>query len=108
MLKILSIYSKIATIISSSFLGAGLKHRALNLTPEMLSVKREICHLQRAKQRALLVLWVCAGVNDAVHVQVEVVELHLVGVGFARVNGDLDTIALFGLEMQWAQGFQHK
>lgn len=48
----------------------------------------------------------CAGVNDAVHVQVEVVELHLVGVGLACVNGDLDTIALFGLGMQWGQGFQ--
>lgn len=48
----------------------------------------------------------CAGVNDAVHVQVEVVKLHLVGVGLACVNGDLDTIALFGLGMQWGQGFQ--
>lgn len=66
----------------------------------MLSVKREICHLQRAKQRALLVLWVCARVNDAVHVQIKVVELHLIGVGFAGVNGDLDTIALLGLGMQ--------
>lgn len=36
MLKILSIYSKIATIISSSFLGAGLKHRIFHLTREML------------------------------------------------------------------------
>lgn len=64
--------------------------------------------MQGAKAGALLVLWVCAGVNDAVHVQVEVVELHLVGVGFAGVDGDLDTIALLGLGMHRGQGFQHK
>lgn len=49
-----------------------------------------------------------AGVDDAVHVQVEVVELHLVGVGLARVDGDLDAVALLGLGTQSGQGFQHR
>lgn len=35
--------------------------------------------------------------NDTVHVQVEVIELHLVWVGFAGVNGNPDAIALFSL-----------
>lgn len=69
---------------------------------------RESCQLHRAQAGALLVLGVCAGVNDAIHVQVQVVELHLVGVGFARVDGDLDTIALLGLGTQQGQGCQHK
>ena len=36
-----------------------------------------------------LILRVTAGMNDAVHVKVEVIELHLVGVGLGGVHWDL-------------------
>lgn len=35
---------------------------------------------------------------DAVHVQVQVVELHLVGVRFGGVHGDPDPVAFFALK----------
>ena len=37
------------------------------------------------------------GVDDPVHVQVQIIKLHLVGVGLAGVHGDADAIALLGL-----------
>lgn len=46
-------------------------------------------------------------VNDAVHVQIEVIELHLVRVGFAGIDWNLDTIALFSLQMPSKQVFQY-
>lgn len=36
--------------------------------------------------------------DDAVHVQIQVIKLHLVGVGFSRIDGYPDTIALFRLK----------
>ena len=36
-----------------------------------------------------LVFRVAAGVNDSVHVQVEVVKLHVVGIWLSRVHRDL-------------------
>jgi hypothetical protein len=38
-----------------------------------------------------------AGVDDPVHVQVQIIKLHLVWVRFAGVHGDADAIALLGL-----------
>ena len=41
---------------------------------------------------ACLVLWVEAWVNDAIHVQVEVVKLNAVGVGLRRVHRDFHAV----------------
>lgn len=45
----------------------------------------------------LLVFRVSAGVDDAVHVQVQVVEFHLVGVWFGCVHGNPDPVTFFAL-----------
>ena len=45
-----------------------------------------------------LVLWMRARVDDAVHVQIEVVELHLVGIGLTGVHRGADPIDLRGLK----------
>ena len=33
-----------------------------------------------------------AGMNDAIHVQIEIVKLHVIRIGFGRVNWGLDAI----------------
>ena len=58
--------------------------------------------------RNSLVLGMSAGVNDSIHVQVEVVELHAIRVGLADVHWYFDTIHLTWLEHSdaatlWAQ-----
>lgn len=45
----------------------------------------------------LLVFRMCTWVNDAVHVQVQVVELDLVGVRFGSVDRNTDSITFFPL-----------
>lgn len=40
----------------------------------------------------------CARVDDAIHVQVEVIKLHLVWVGFSRIDRYPNSIALFRLK----------
>lgn len=52
----------------------------------------------------LLVFRVSAGVDDAVHVQVQVVELHLVGVRFGGVHGDPDPVTFFPLKRRKTDG----
>ena len=39
-----------------------------------------------------LVLRMCARMNDSVHVQVQIVELHLVGIGFRTVHRGTNTV----------------
>ena len=92
MLNSRSMYSKMATIISSSFLGAALERKSTELhTPPAASTVD-------GRGGDSLVLGVGAGVDDPVHVQVQVIKLHLVGVGLAGVHRDTDAIALLGLE----------
>lgn len=49
------------------------------------------------KKDFLLVLWVTAWVDDAVHVKVEVVKLDVIWIRFCGVHGDLYAIHTLGL-----------
>lgn len=44
--------------------------------------------------KSLLVFWMSTRMNDAVHVQVQVVKLHFIGVGLGRVDRSTDSITL--------------
>ena len=46
----------------------------------------------------LLVLRMCARVDNSIHVQVQVVKLHFIRIGFAGVNGYTNSIAFLRLQ----------
>lgn len=59
------------------------------------------------KEIALLVFWMCTRVNDTIHIQVQIIKLHLIRVWFACINRSLDAIAFFGLQKQLEQLLQY-
>lgn len=70
-------------------------HKARTFKTESLSI---FFPFFKGKFVSLLVFRVSAGVDDAVHVQVQVVKFHLVGVWFGGVHGNLDPVTFFALK----------
>lgn len=53
-------------------------------------------------ERFLLVFWMRAGVNDPIHVQVQIVKFHLIGVWLCCINRNTNSIALLPL-LTWKE-----
>ena len=68
--------SKIATIISSSFLGVAEGEAGERAAAAVDSTRYRRYRAAGALLRSRLVLWMSTGVNDTIHVQVQVVELN--------------------------------
>jgi len=68
-----------ATIISSSFLKAGLKF----MKSHQLIQANRVCSL---KEKMELYLRICAWMNDAIHVQVYIIKLNPIWVRFGNIN----------------------
>lgn len=58
--------------------------------------------MERDQKQNLLVFWMCTWMDDAVHVQVQIIKFHLIGVWSGCVHRNPDPITFFSL---WKQIF---
>lgn len=82
--------SKMATIISASFFGAGLNEKIPEKVENFRITGRLFCNLP--------VLWMRAWMNDAVHVQIKIVEFYSVRIRQSSIHRHCDAINFFRLK----------
>ena len=84
-----SILSKIATIISSSSFGAGLKMKQgyncgfFNIVRAYFCTTKILCNIWLLY---LLILRMCTWVNYSIHIQVQIIKFHLIWIRLCRIH----------------------